>query len=265
MKKITASSNSTSIVPINAFKDNYIWTILSDNKKTAWVVDPGDVVPVMKYFQNNNLTLSGILLTHHHVDHSGGINKLIKQVGNIPVIASHTSKIDHITQRVKEGDEITCGQLHLKVLEIPGHTLDHIAFYNDEILFSGDTLFSAGCGKVFEGTQEQMFDSLSKLLKLPSNIKIYCGHEYTLQNLLFAQHVEPGNEHIKNKLDAINKLIEKHEPTLPSTLKDEKLYNPFLRCKEPSVIEAVTINAGQPLKGPVDVFMHLRHWKNGYR
>ena len=169
------------ITPVRAFKDNYIW-MLHDTKR-AWVVDPGDAVPVIEVLQKQNLKLSGILLTHHHSDHSGGIPDLLNYAGNIPVYASRQTKISSVTHPVKENDEIKTKFGSFKALEIPGHTLDHIAFVGQGLLFCGDTLFSAGCGRVFEGTYVQMFAALSKLNALDADIKIYCGHEYTLANL----------------------------------------------------------------------------------
>src|SRR5579883_1715764 len=171
-------TNSNHIVPIRAFTDNYIWTILDDANKNCVVVDPGDAIPVLKYLKEKDLSLAGILLTHHHADHCGGVKKLLSQFPNIPVYGSHLSKIDSISNHVKEGNQISILNTHFNVLEIPGHTLDHIAFYNENILFCGDTVFSAGCGKIFEGTAPQMYESLQKIMQLAKKIQIYCGHEY---------------------------------------------------------------------------------------
>lgn len=257
--------NSTKIVPIRAFKDNYIWTIVDEKNNTCCVVDPGDAIPVSKFLKENNLTLSGILLTHHHADHSGGVKKLLSQFAGIPVYGSHLSKIEAVNKHVKEGDVIDCMNMQFKVMEIPGHTLDHIAFYNDEILFCGDTVFSAGCGKVFEGTTEQMYQSLQKILNLSEKIKMYCGHEYTMANLMFAQEVEPNNSEIKSKITSIQENADANVPTLPSTILAETRINPFFRCDEPDVIKAVEAHANQALKGASDVFAHLRDWKNNYK
>lgn len=157
---------SINIVPIPAFNDNYIWLIYNETNRQAWAVDPGDAMPVIKILEEHHLRLTGILITHHHWDHTGGIDDLLQYEKNISVFASVKSPIPTVTHRVKEGDAIHCASLNLSVLEIPGHTLDHIAFYNSELLFCGDTLFSVGCGKIFEGTPEQMFHSLNKLAQL---------------------------------------------------------------------------------------------------
>jgi hydroxyacylglutathione hydrolase len=239
------------IIPLRAFKDNYIW-VFTENQN-AWVVDPGDAAPVLDYLEKSNLNLAGILLTHHHSDHSGGIPVLLKNTKNISVYSG---------DRLKDNDEIICGTYRFKILSIPGHTLDHIAFFDGENLFCGDTLFSAGCGRVFEGTNEQMFQSLQKLQDLPDETKIFCGHEYTLANLQFAKKVEPNNLFIIEKIQQVQKQLSDHRPTLPSLLKDEKQMNPFLRCAEPTVIEAAEKQTGRKLTNSVEVFAAVREWKN---
>ncbi len=252
------------IVPLRAFKDNYIWVIEDKNAQLAWVVDPGDAQPVIDYLRAVNIELSGILITHHHADHAGGVDELVRIWKNISVYGFSQKTVPGVTHVVKENDVIQCGSVKFTILEIPGHTLDHIAYYNDEIVFSGDTLFSVGCGRVFEGTHEQMYRSLSKLSQLPEQLKLYCGHEYTLQNLKFATHVEPDNYFIQNKIPAVEALLAANHPTLPSTLADEKKLNPFLRCEEISIISAAEKYASKPLKTPVDVFTCLRDWKNQF-
>ena len=181
------------IIPIPAFKDNYIWMFFDTASKNAWVVDPGDANPVLETLQKYGFELAGILVTHHHHDHTGGVAELRQRWSKCPVFGAD----------LKNGDEITCGSVRLKIIKIPGHTLDHIAFYNNDILFCGDTLFSAGCGKVFEGTPEQMYHSLMQLRALPEEIKMYCGHEYTRANLNFAHQVEPNNAHIVDKMQKV--------------------------------------------------------------
>jgi hydroxyacylglutathione hydrolase len=249
----------SSIIPLRAFNDNYIWMI-SENEST-WIVDPGDATPVIDALTQHNLTLSGILLTHHHNDHSGGIIDLLNVYGDIPVYGNQISRIKSVNHPVKHNDVIHIGSLTLSVLEIPGHTLDHTAYYGHSILFSGDTLFSAGCGRVFEGTPQQMYSSLQKLYQLPEETQVYCGHEYTHANLQFAHHVEPDNIFIKNKMAN----IKNSACTLPSTLYEEKQMNPFLRCDQPSVIHAVSKHVGENLSGPVEVFYYLREWKNSFK
>lgn len=253
---------AVTLIALRAFKDNYIWLWHED--QYAWVVDPGEAAPVHDYLAQHQLQLAGVLLTHHHADHSGGIIDLLQTWPQAEVYGSYQSKIEAVTQHVREGDEIQCGFVTLKVMEIPGHTLDHTAFYNDDVLFCGDTLFSAGCGRVFEGTYAQMYQSLMKLTHLPDTVKIYCGHEYTMQNLMFANAVEPDNFFIQQKILAVKNHLLHDEPSLPSMLADEKAMNPFLRCEEPVVIAAATQHTNQITRNAVDVFRILREWKNNF-
>jgi hydroxyacylglutathione hydrolase len=258
---------SDSIIPIRALNDNYIWTLLDKANKTAFVIDPGEANPVIDRLEELEHTLSGILLTHHHSDHSGGIVALLDYAGSIPVIASHRSKIQSINQRVRESDEINFADFHLKVMEIPGHTLDHIAFYIDsQVLFSGDTLFSSGCGRIFEGTPPVMFDSLNKLLSLNDTTKVYCGHEYTLTNSRFAYDVEPTNQRIAEKIAMAKKIgAQQGGCTLPSTIAVEKETNPFLRCHVREVIQAAEKFSGKKPASALDVFTSIRQWKNEWK
>jgi hydroxyacylglutathione hydrolase len=253
---------ASKIIPIPAFNDNYIWLYHNNLTKEAWVVDPGDAEPVINALEQYQLKLAGILLTHHHADHSGGILELTRHYKGITVIGSHHSAIPFITHHVKESDTVSCSPFTFSVFEIPGHTLDHIAFYNNEVLFCGDTLFSIGCGKIFEGTPEQMYQSLNKLMQLPDNTNMYCGHEYTLANLYFAQHVEPNNSLISDKIVAIKEYLKTNNASLPSTLLTEKQLNPFLRCHQPSIINAVRHHFNKDLNSPIEVFALLREWKN---
>jgi hydroxyacylglutathione hydrolase len=250
------------ILPLPAFQDNYIWLLYDEITRNAWVVDPGDPRPVITTLKEYNLNLMGILITHHHQDHTGGIDELRKYQKNIAVFGSAKSPIKTITHHVKEGDRVDCSSLKLSVLEIPGHTLDHIAFYNSDMLFCGDTLFSAGCGKIFEGTAAQMLHSLNKITQLPENTAIYCGHEYTLANLQFAHFIEPNNELIIQKIAEVKLLREKNKPTLPSFLSTEKRLNPFLRCDQIAIIEAVQTYCHKTLNNAVEIFATLREWKN---
>ncbi len=250
------------IIVIRAFKDNYIWTWIDKKNKQAFIVDPGDADPVIDELNKFEIDLITILLTHHHQDHSGGIKKLIQHWEKASVIASNKSSCQFVTQPVQDNDQVTCGSSMLHVLEIPGHTLDHVAYYNSDILFCGDTLFSAGCGKVFEGTYEQMYHSLNKLFQLSDATHIYCGHEYTLANLEFAKIVESSNPVIEKKIHAVKEQRQKNIPTLPSTIAIEKQINPFLRCQIPSVIQSAENYARKKLKTPLEVFICLREWKN---
>lgn len=248
------------IVPVSALKDNYVWVIPDHATKQAVIVDPGEAAPVIQYLQENNLSLSGILITHHHWDHTNGISELLEYAGNVPVVGSHESKNDMVTVRVNDGEEFKCGHVTCTALSIPGHTLDHTAYYHAEqgFIFTGDTLFSAGCGRIFEGSAPMMYASLEKLAQLPDHTKVYCGHEYTRANLEFAMTVEPDNADIKNKYAQLAAC------TLPSTLGEEKRINPFLRATHPDVIRAAEQYAQSKLSTPAEVFATLREWKNNF-
>ncbi len=252
------------IIPIPAFKDNYIWLLVDAKTNKAWAVDPGDAEPVIQYLLPKKIQLAGILITHHHADHAGGVSDLLKKWNGIPVYGFSKKNVAEISHVVKEGDIVNCNALKLNVLEIPGHTLDHIAFYNEHILFCGDTLFSAGCGRVFEGTYDQMYQSLMKLAKLPATTQMYCGHEYTLQNLKFAEMVEPENHFIHEKIIAVQALRAHGTPSLPSLMMDEMKMNPFLRCEQSAVIKAAEKYAQGSLHAPEAVFKVLREWKNSF-
>jgi hydroxyacylglutathione hydrolase len=258
-------SISTEVIPICALQDNYIWMFTDPDTNMAWVIDPGDARPVLKALEEYNLQLAGIFITHHHHDHSGGVQELLRKYPSAPVYGSHLSPLSFITNHIKEGDEISCSDIKLKAMAIPGHTLDHTAYVGNGWLFSGDTLFSMGCGKIFEGTPDQMYHSLQKLTVLPDETNVFCGHEYTLANLRFAEHVTPDNAAIKEKIDAITELTDKHKPTLPSTIAEEKRLNPFLRCKDPVIVKAVNKYAKQTLDTSVKVFAKLREWKNHFK
>ena len=249
------------IVPVKAFRDNYIWT-LRDSKHAA-VVDPGDARPVIEYLTREKLELVAILATHHHADHVGGIPELLER-GHVPVYGPRGEPIETLTRAVGEGDTVTIPELGVSfaVLDIPGHTRAHIAYYGAECLFCGDTLFACGCGRVFEGTPEQMYASLEKLRALPDSTKVYCGHEYTLANIGFARGVEPGNEALDAREARDRRLREAGKPTLPTTLGEEKATNPFLRCLEPAVVESANKYLGARAADPVRVFAAIRDWKN---
>lgn len=251
------------IIPIPALKDNYIWLFFDKQSNETWIIDPGAADPVFETLKKLQLSLSGILITHHHHDHSGGVKELLTKF-NVPVYASYKSPLSFITHRVRQNDEIRSKGIPFKVLEIPGHTLDHLAYVTNSHVFCGDTLFSIGCGKIFEGTPELMYHSLQKLAALPDTTKIYSGHEYTLANLKFAEHIEPHNPQISHKIAQVKQCIVNGLPSLPALLGDEKMLNPFLRCEQPSIIQAVTKYANQSLNNPVEVFAHLREWKNQF-
>lgn len=254
------------IHPIPILQDNYVWTLIDDNKKQAVIVDPGESAPVEDFLLQNQLTLRAILITHHHLDHTNGILSLVEK-NAVPVFAPATENIMGKTHPVQAGDKINIPDfpLHLTVLAIPGHTLGHVAYYESPMLFCGDTLFASGCGRIFEGTPEQMYASLQQLAALPLDTKVYCAHEYTLNNLLFAKTAEPNNQEIIKRLAIVKALREKDQPTLPSLLADEKATNPFLRCDSPELIAQVTNQAGKSLENPAQVFAELRKWKDHFK
>jgi len=251
------------VVAVRAFKDNYVWTLR--NRTHAAVVDPGEAPPVLDYLASENLRLAAILATHHHPDHVGGIADLV-QKARVPVFGPRHEPIPMLTEPVGEGDRVSIPELGVSfsVLDIPGHTRAHVAYYGAGALFCGDTLFACGCGRLFEGTAEQMFASLSKLAALPDDTKVYCGHEYTLANIGFAKAVEPQNAALSAREARDRKLREAGRPTLPSTLRDEKATNPFLRCREPAVVESANKYLGARVADPVRVFAAIRDWKNKF-
>lgn len=251
------------IVPVEAFQDNYIWVIR--NRHYAAVVDPGDAGPVLDYLQREQLVLAAILNTHHHGDHVGGNADLLKEFP-VPVYGPCRERIATLTHRLGEGDEAVLPEFPLRftVLDIPGHTAGHIAYVAEGMLFCGDTLFACGCGRLFEGTAQQMYTSLRKLAGLPENTRIYCGHEYTLANIRFAKAVEPDNAALLKREEEAKKLRQQNLPTLPSTIELEKATNPFLRCLEPSITRSASRRSGRPLSDPVSVFAAIREWKNNF-
>lgn len=250
------------ILPIPALKDNYIWAIVNTQQKKALIVDPGEAKPVVDFLIQQALTLEGILITHHHWDHTNGVLELQKAY-DVPVIGPASNQISNITMPVKEGDQIEIANFPLfTVMDIPGHTLDHLAYYTKDALFCGDTLFAAGCGRLFEGTAEEMYHSLMKLAGLPKTTKIYCAHEYTLKNLQFAETVEPQNSFIPQRMAAIKQLRDQHKPSLPSTLEEELKTNPFLRCKESDVRAFAEKQINDRGKNEIDIFRALRKAKD---
>jgi hydroxyacylglutathione hydrolase len=255
------------IVPLPAFQDNYIWTLRDADRKTphAAVVDPGEARPVKEYLAREGLTLVAILATHHHPDHVGGIAELVA-MKKVPVFGPKGEPIPELTNPVGQGDkaEIPALKATFSVLDIPGHTRAHVAYYGLESLFCGDTLFACGCGRVFEGTPAQMLDSLTKLAALPDETRVYCGHEYTLANIKFARAVDPGNAALAAREAWAQAQRAAGRPTLPSTLGAERATNPFLRCAEPVVIDSANKYLGSRIGDPVSVFTAIREWKNRF-
>ncbi len=250
------------ILPIPAFNDNYIWMLQESG--CAVVVDPGDAVPVLSCLHAASLRLAAILVTHHHYDHTGGIAELYRRLGAPPVYAPAGESIPDCTVRVQGGDRIEIKELSIsfQAVNVPGHTAGAIAYVGHGVLFSGDTLFTGGCGRLFEGTPQQMHGSLMRLAALPDDTLVYCGHEYTLANLEFASRVEPENADIRDRLAQVRVQRARGEPTVPATLGLEHLTNPFLRCAEPAVRLAAEAWVGRPLKTPAAVLAAIREWKN---
>lgn len=254
------------IIPIPAFKDNYIW--LLHNHRQAVVVDPGDAAPVIAILRDLQLQLNTILITHHHHDHIGGVSTLLNTYPQAQVYApkQESYEFPHIAIGEPATVEINLLDISLQVIDVPGHTVGHIAYYlpsenNDpDSLFCGDTLFGAGCGRLFEGTPAQMYHSLQKLAALPSHTEVYCTHEYTLHNLEFAMTLEPNNSHLhKRQLDTLQ-LRQHKQPSLPSTLQLELATNPFLRCDSPEIKASIQLHNADSLQ----VFTTIRALRNHY-
>lgn len=254
------------LTAIPAFTDNYIWMV--DNGEEAVVVDPGDAAPVLEALHARRLQLRGILVTHHHADHVGGIDDLRAGLRG-PVWGPGRERIPAPFTDVIEGDLVTALGLTWQVLEVPGHTAGHVAYFAPDfpggpLLFCGDTLFSGGCGRLFEGTPAQMHQSLQRLAALPARTRVCCTHEYTLSNLRFAEAVEGGNADITAHRQWCEAQRARGEPTLPSTLAQELRINPFLRCDQTEVV-AQALRQGASSPDPVSVFAGLREWKNRFR
>ena len=266
----THSSATLAVLTVPAFKDNYLW-LIHDGVHAA-VVDPGDAAPILAALQAHGLTLTAILLTHHHADHIGGVARLLEH-SNVPVFGPRHDGIAVVTHPLGEGDRVQVPglALELAVLDVPGHTNGHIAYVREDAgahwLFCGDTLFGAGCGRLFEGTPAQMAASLAKLAALPDDTLVYCAHEYTLSNLRFAEALEPGNRALQMRVANDSELRGTHLPTIPSTIAIEKATNPFLRTGEAAIVGSLTA-AGRLAPGAgadaVTVFAALREWKNTF-
>jgi hydroxyacylglutathione hydrolase len=250
------------IEPIPAFADNYIWLLHRAGSREAVVVDPGDAKPVLRVLAERDLPLSAILITHHHGDHTGGIRGLTQHFPGVTVYGPARETIAGLTRRLREGDVVEALGASFQVMEVPGHTAGHIAYYGEGALFCGDTVFACGCGRLFEGTAEQMHASLSKIATLPGDTLVYCAHEYTLANIGFAKWVEPNNPDLlqRERDDQARRGL--NLPTVPSRLDLERGTNPFLRSAESTVIQAAEAFAGHPLKTGAEVFGTVRYWKD---
>jgi hydroxyacylglutathione hydrolase len=254
------------VVVIPCLSDNYAYLVAPDTGRDAVVVDPSEAAPVLAALERENLRLVAILNTHHHHDHVGGNEELLAKLGPMPVYAhaSDEGRVPGQTERVEEGHPFTVARLVFDPLHVPGHTTGAVAYGVENAIFTGDTLFVAGCGRLFEGTPAMMHRSLvEKLGTLPTKTRVYCGHEYTVANLKFAQAVEPGNKHVADRLAKAVAKREAGEPTVPSTIREELMTNPFLRVGEATVRAAC--EGLPPRATAIDVLAAVRTWKDGFR
>lgn len=255
-------------IALRAFQDNYIWLLLDETNLQVTAVDPGDAKPVITWLSRHpEYQLSTILLTHHHRDHTGGVLTL-KAATGCKVWGPADSEIQGVDRPLEDGYQLSLSGQEIQVLSVPGHTLDHIAFFcnhpEEPWLLSGDTLFAGGCGRLFEGTPTQMYTSLQRLAQLPDNTSVYCTHEYTQANLRFAQAVEPDNADIRVRLEVVDDLRSSGRITLPTSLALEKRTNPFLRCAHPAVVEAAARQSGTTAAPGVETFTAIRAWKDTF-
>jgi hydroxyacylglutathione hydrolase len=251
------------IEPVPAFKDNYLWLLVRGTR--AAIVDPGDAAPVEERLQRDGLQLDTIVVTHHHGDHIGGVLKLKQRYGS-RVLGPVGENIPGRDIALKEGDRVEVLGVEMEVFDVPGHTSGHIAYYaaTEGLLFCGDTLFAAGCGRLFEGTPQQMHKSLSKLARLPGATRVYCAHEYTLANIKFARAVEPGNAALARREATCREMRANNIPTVPSTIAEELATNPFLRSDAPAVRHAAEGQQRGAGADAVATFAAIREWKNRF-
>jgi hydroxyacylglutathione hydrolase len=247
-----------------ALRDNYIWMLADAASGAAIVVDPGEAAPVLRALRQDRLQLAAILLTHHHADHIGGVAELIARFPAAAIYAPNDDRIARATQRVAHGDQIDVAApaAHFRVLEVHGHTRSHVAYYGGGLLFCGDTLFSLGCGRVFEGTPAEMLESLDRLAALPGDTRVCAAHEYTLANAAFALTVEPDNRALHVRADAARVLRAHGQPTLPARLADERAANPFLRVE--AIADARLPGGAIPRDDRVARFAALRQAKDRF-
>jgi hydroxyacylglutathione hydrolase len=254
------------IRPVRVLDDNYAWIVGPHRGSFAVAVDPGQAAPVAAALARRSQRLAAILLTHHHSDHVSGVLELVAETA-VPVYGPRRDAIPTVDHPVGDGDriEVPDAELALEVLHVPGHTAGHVAYFGHGLVFTGDTLFGGGCGRLFEGTALELLGSLRRLAALPPSTEVYCGHEYTVANLRFAAEIEPANLALTTRLADATRRVERSEPTLPSTVAEERATNPFLRCTEPEVVAATQRHAGRSLGDEVEVFAALRRWKDGWR
>jgi hydroxyacylglutathione hydrolase len=268
LNPIPKLSTELAVTRLPAFEDNYFWLIhgAGDAGRKTAVVDPGDAGPVLTALAAEGLELATILVTHHHADHIGGVLALAERFG-VPVYGPARENIPGRTIAVGEGDEVVLAPLGLRfrVFDVPGHTAGHIAYYGHGAVFCGDTLFSGGCGRLFEGTPSQMLASLDKLSRLPPETRVYCAHEYTASNLRFAAAVEPRNAALREYQALVTALRARNEGTIPTTIGLETRINPFLRTRVADVREAAAAHAGETPADDAATFAVVREWKNGFR
>jgi hydroxyacylglutathione hydrolase len=254
------------VTPVRAFSDNYIWLIhgQTDRSRVA-AVDPGDGLAVDRALQERGLTLAALLVTHHHRDHTGGVEALVARHG-VPVFGPARESIPGPFRPLGGGDKVDLAELGMafEVMDVPGHTAGHIAYVGHGAVFCGDTLFSGGCGRLFEGTPAQMLDSLTRLADLPRETRVYCTHEYTMNNLRFARVADPGNAATAAYEEECMQKRNRDEPTLPSTIALEREINPFLRCDDGNVKQAAESHAGRRLMDKTAVFAAVREWKDQF-
>jgi hydroxyacylglutathione hydrolase len=251
------------VIALPAFEDNYIWLLRHGRNVVA--VDPGDAAPVLDYLAASGMQLCAVLATHHHGDHVGGIDALV--AGHpAPVYGPASEAIGAVDHPLTDHDRVVLTELdaEFEVLAVPGHTRGHLAYYRRGMLFCGDTLFGAGCGRLFEGSPADMHASLARLAKLPADTRVYCAHEYTAANLRFAAAVEPDNAAVRQRIAATAKLRDAGQASVPSTLADELATNPFLRWDAPAVVAAARTRLGHAPQNAVEVFATIREWKNRF-
>lgn len=252
------------VITVPAFTDNYIWLLSTDDRKQVAIVDPGDASPVLAELKQRDMQPVAILITHHHRDHVGGIDALLQAYPGLPVYGPARESIPHLTHPLTEGQSVQLEALGLAftVMELPGHTAGHIAYYGEGSLFCGDTLFGNGCGRVFDGTLDDLYHSLQRIATLPAATLVYCTHEYTVDNIGFAKWVEPDNPTLDARLEECWELLDSGRPTVPFELGREFETNPFLRTHIPEVIARAEEIAGRETHTPEDVFAVLRIWKD---